>query len=88
MSPITIMEDFPIGTVVKRRCDQYTDFNVREDKVERYIFDGQCWYPAYDTWDGWYPYCGDDGDEIYHPDTNEESQAVEDWLTAINESEK
>ena len=24
----------------------------------------------------------------YHPETNEESQALEDWLTAINESDK
>ena len=85
MNPITVMEDFPIGTVVKRRCDQYTDFNVREDKVQGYIFDGKYWFPAYDTWDGWYPYRGDDGDEIYHPTSNKESQALEDWLMAIND---
>ena len=88
MSPITVMEDFPIGTVIKRRCNQYTNFDIKEDKVEGYIFDGDYWFPAFDTWDGWCAYLGDDGDEVYHPETNEESQAVEDWLTAINEAEK
>lgn len=82
------MEDFPIGTVIKRRCNQYTNFDIKEDKVEGYIFDGDYWFPAFDTWDGWCAYLGDDGDEVYHPETNEESQAVEDWLTAINEAEK
>ena len=24
-------------------------------KVEGYIFDGEYWYPAVDSWDGWYP---------------------------------
>jgi hypothetical protein len=61
---------------------------VKEDKVQGYIFDGEYWFPAFDTWDGWCAYLGDDGDEIYHPQTNEESQVVEDWLAAINESEK
>lgn len=88
MSPITIMEDFPIGIVIKKHCNQYTNFEVREEKVQGYIFDGTYWFPAYDTWDGWCPYYGDDGDEVYHPTSNEESQVVEDWLTAINESEK
>ena len=82
------MEDFPIGTVIKRHCNQYTNFDIKEDKVEGYIFDGDYWFPAFDTWDGWCAYLGDDGDEVYHPETNEESQAVEDWLAAINESEK
>ena len=88
MSPITVMEDFPMGTVIKSRCDQYTGFDVRVEKVECYVFNGTYWFPAYDTWDGWYPYYGDDGDEVYHPTSNEESQAVEDWLSAINEVEK
>ena len=88
MSPVTVMEDFPIGTVIKRRCNQYTNFDIKEDKVEGYIFDGDYWFPAFDTWDGWCAYLGDDGDEVYHRETNEESQAVEDWLTAINETEK
>lgn len=88
MSPITVMEDFPIGTVIKSRCDKYTNFEVKEEKVEGYIFNGKYWFPAYNTWDGWCEYFGDDGDEIYHPQTNEESQALEDWLEAINESEK
>ena len=88
MSPVTVMEDFPIGTVIKRRCNQYTNFDIKEDKVEGYIFDGDYWFPAFDTWDGWCAYLGDDGDEVYHPETNEESQAVEDWLAAINEFEK
>lgn len=88
MSPITVMEDFPIGTVIKRRCDQYTDFEVREEKVQGYVFDGSYWFPAYDTWDGWYPYLGDDGDEVYHPEINEDTKAIEDWLTMIDEMNK
>ena len=89
MSPITVMEDFPIGTVIKRHWKvDHTGEHAREEKVEGYIFDGKYWVPAYDTWDGWYGFYGNDGDEIYHPETNKESQALEDWLTAINESDK
>ena len=86
MSPITVMEDFPIGTVIARHCNQYTNFEVKEEKVEGYIFNGEYWFPAYNTWDGWCEYFGDDGDEIYHPESNKESQAVEDWLEMISEA--
>lgn len=27
----------------------------KEDKVEGYLFDGEYWYPAIQTWDGWLP---------------------------------
>ena len=30
-----------------------------EKKVEGYIFDGEYWRPAYNTWDGWVPYMED-----------------------------
>lgn len=88
MSPITVMEDFPIGTVIKSYCNKYTNLKTKEEKVEGYVFNGTYWFPAYDTWDGWYPYYGDDGDEVYHPQTNEKSQALEDWLEIINKSKK
>ena len=88
MSPITVMEDFPIGTIVNQYYVSERDTEPRIDKVEGYVFDGRYWFPAYDTWDGWCPYYGDDEHKVYDPKTNEESQAVEDWLTAINEAEK
>ena len=31
-----------------------------EYKVEGYLFDGEYWYPAIHTWDGWFPL--DEGD--------------------------
>ena len=56
MSPITVMEDFPIGTVIKRHWNvDHTGEHTSEEKVEGYIFDGKYWVPAYGTWDGW---CG------------------------------
>lgn len=33
---------------------------TKEKKVEGYLFDGEYWYPAYNTWDGWIPYDEDD----------------------------
>lgn len=30
--------------------------------VEGYLFDGEYWWPAYNTWDGWLPY---DEDDLY-----------------------
>ena len=27
-----------------------------ESRVQGYIYDGELWYPAYETWDGWLPY--------------------------------
>lgn len=87
MSPITVMEDFPIGTIVNEYYDRFGERIIKET-VQGYIFDGTYWFPAYDTWDGWCPYYGDDEHKVYDPKTNEESQAVEDWLTAINEAEK
>ena len=89
MSPITVMEDFPIGTVIKRHW--YVDSegqHTSEAKVEGYIFNGEYWFPAYNTWDGWCEYFGNDGDEVYHPETNTKSQAVEDWLSFMDEANK
>ena len=88
MSPITVMEDFPLGTIVNKYYVSERDTEPRIDTVEGYIFDGTYWFPAYDTWDGWYPYYGDDEHKVYDPQTNEESQALEDWLAAINETEE
>lgn len=89
MSPITVMEDFPLGTIIKEHWNvNNKGSHTSQEIVEGYIFDGEYWFPAFDTWDGWCAYLGDDGDEIYHPKTNEESQAVEDWLAVINEVKK
>ena len=85
MSPITVMEDFPIGTVIKRNnCLLNQKGEPYEETVQGYIFDGEYWFPAYDTWDGWYPYRGDDGDETYTPETKEETQFIEDWLSMMH----
>jgi hypothetical protein len=85
LSPVTVMEDFPIGTVIYTTT--YRDLSTDTHKVEGYIFDGSFWYPAYDTWDGWYPYLGDEdeSDNMYQPITNEDSKAIEDWLGMIND---
>ena len=90
MSPITVMEDFPIGTVVNQwyMYPEGREPEIKIEKVEGYIFDGTYWFPAYDTWDGWYPYYGDDEHKVYEPKINEESQALEDWLTAISEADE
>lgn len=32
----------------------------RRKLVEGYIYDGKFWYPAHDSWDGWYPYSESD----------------------------
>ena len=41
MSPITVMEDFPIGTVIKRHWNvDRTGEHTSEEKVESYIFHG------------------------------------------------
>ena len=86
LSPITVMEDFPVGTLI------YTDTLMQDHKVEGYIYDGEYWWPAYDTWDGWYPYRGDEGEyegiQCYQPETKEESVAVEEWLSMICEEDK
>lgn len=34
--------------------------DTRQKIVEGYIFDGEYWYPAYNTHDGWVPYNEDD----------------------------
>ena len=88
LSPITVMEDFPIGTVINKWYVCPTDKEPDIEKVGGYIFDGEYWYPAYDTWDGWYPFYGDDPHQVYFPETNEESQALEDWLQIIKDSEE
>ena len=86
MSPITVMEDFPIGTIVY--TTRYQTGSTSDHKVEGYIFDGECWFPAYDTWDGWCPYLGDESKVMYQPETNEDSKAIEDWLMSISDANK
>lgn len=33
---------------------------IKDEVVEGYLYDGEYWRPAYNTWDGWYPYDEDD----------------------------
>lgn len=66
-TPQAVMADFPIGTVINWGSEAHLKYN-RLDKVEGYVFDGEYWYPAEDSWDGWYPFYGDDEDEeTYEP---------------------
>ena len=86
LSPFTLMEDFPIGTVVY--TTKFANGTVEEHKVAGYIFDGEYWFPAYDTWDGWCAYLGDESSNMYQPAPDEEVDIVEDWLAAIREADK
>ena len=70
ITPQSIINDFPLGTVLK-----YGTHNI----VEGYVFDGTYWYPARNSWDGWYPYYGDD-DETFQPvDSDKDLE----WLTEV-----
>lgn len=66
-TPQEVMLDFPIGTVINWGSERHLRWEYI-DKVEGYIFDGEYWYPAEVTWDGWQPFFGDDEDEeTYEP---------------------
>lgn len=65
-TPQEVIADFPIGTIINWGSESHLKYN-RIDKVEGYVFDGKYWYPAYNTWDGWYEYFGDDEEETYEP---------------------
>lgn len=47
-------------TVLDECYARYQYIEVFEKKVEGYLYDGEHWYPAYSTWDGWTPYDEDD----------------------------
>ena len=53
-------------SVFKQKHPNIRNFHLNDDgtvwcqekseyKVEGYLFDGESWYPAIHTWDGWYP---------------------------------
>lgn len=74
-----VMADFPIGTEINRGSVRHLEYGYL-DKVEGYVFDGEYWYPAQDSWDGWYPFFGDDeDDELYEPPINQELE----WLKGV-----
>ena len=77
ITPQSVMNDFPIGTVLNYGTDAHA-FG-REDKVEGYVFDGTYWYPARDSWDGWYPYYGDSGETFEPVDSDKDLE----WLTEV-----
>lgn len=78
ITPQAAMTDFPIGTIINWGSPRYLQYGY-VDKVEGYLFDGKYWYPAYNTWDGWYPFFGDDeDDETYEPPQN--SDAYLEWM--------
>ena len=78
ITPQGVMKDFPIGTVINWGSTRHLKYG-RADRVEGYVFDGEYWYPAHDSWDGWCIFFGDDEDnETYDPSQN--SDADLDWL--------
>lgn len=81
ITPQAVMKDFPIGTVINFGTVRYLEYDAI-DKVEGYVFDGKYWYPAHDSWDGWYPFYGSDEDEeTYDPPQN--SDADLEWMKDI-----
>lgn len=67
ITPQAVMTDFPLNTVINGAT------------VNGYLYDGDYWYPAYDTWDGWIPFYGDY--ETYEPLQN--SDADLEWMKTI-----
>ena len=76
-----VMKDFPIGTVINWYSQRHLKYD-EIDKVEGYVFDGEYWYPARDTWDGWIEFFGNDEDnETYDPPQN--SDADLEWIKTL-----
>lgn len=81
ITPNGVMKDFPIGTIINWGSQRHLKYGYI-DKVEGYVFDGEYWYPAYDSWDGWYIFYGnDEDDELYEPPRN--SDADLEWMKTL-----
>lgn len=79
ITPQAVTKDFPLGTIINWGSIRHLDYGYI-DKVEGYLFNGEYWYPAYNTWDGWYPYYGDD-DETYEPPQNTDKDL--EWMKSL-----
>lgn len=81
ITPQAVIKDFPVGTIINYGSQRHLEYGYI-DTVQGYLFDGECWYPAYDTWDGWYPFYGDDeGDETYEPPQNSDADLM--WMKEL-----
>ena len=81
ITPQAVMTDFPIGTIINWGSPRHLKYN-NIDKVDGYVFNGEYWYPAQCTWDGWQEFFGDDEeDETYDPPQN--SDADLEWMKGI-----
>lgn len=81
ITPQAVVKDFPIGTIINCGSLSHLKYN-NIDRVDGYVFDGQYWYPAQNTWDGWLPFYGDDEeDETYEPLQN--SDADLEWMKTL-----
>lgn len=81
ITPQAVMKDFPIGTIINWGSEGHLKYN-RTEKVEGYVFDGEYWYPAHDSWDGWYIFFGDDeDDETYEPLQNSDADLM--WMKEL-----
>lgn len=80
ITPQAVMTDFPIGTIINWGSERHLKWGYI-DKVEGYVYDGKFWYPAYNTWDGWYEFFGDDEEETYEPPQNYDADL--DWMKDI-----
>ena len=81
ITPQAVMKDFPIGTIINWGSTRHLKYGYT-DIVQGYVFDGEYWYPAYDTWDGWYLFRGDDeDDETYEPPQNSDADLM--WMKGL-----
>lgn len=81
ITPQAVMKDFPIGTIINWGSPRHLKYNS-VDVVEGYVFDGKYWYPAYDSWDGWYIFFGnDEDDETYEPPQNSDADLM--WMKEL-----
>lgn len=81
ITPQAVMKDFPIGTIINYGSLRHLKYGAI-DRVQGYVFDGEYWCPAYDTWDGWCIFYGDDEyNETYEPPQNSDEDLM--WMKEL-----
>lgn len=80
ITPQSVVKDFPIGTIINWGSQRHLKYDSL-DTVQGYVFNGKYWYPAYDTWDGWYPFYGDTDEETYEPPQNSDADLM--WMKGL-----
>ena len=81
ITPQAVMTDFPIGTIINWGSKGYLAHRTF-DRVDGYVYDGDYWYPAKATCDGWWEYfCNDEDNETYDPPQNSDADLM--WMKGI-----